>query len=79
MRYMTSTIMNVMYNMKQVCYMIFDMWLYDANDGYGYDVHVDIRMLLELRCPGQGFRGTYRGGTSPSRDRLPNVNDANVN
>ena len=44
-----------------------------------YDVHVNIEMLLELRCPVMGFRGAYRGGTSPSRDRLPNVNDANVN
>ena len=40
---------------------------------------VNTRKLLELWCPVMGYRGAYRGGTSPSRDRLPNVNDANVN
>ena len=57
----------------------YDKGQYDANVDVMYDVHVNIEMLLELRCPVMGFRGAYRGGTSPSGDRLPNVNDAYVN
>ena len=57
-------------------YYRYDCWSCVHNAKNWIDGYVTV--VPRAYHPCVGWRGIYRGGTSPSRDRLPNVNDANV-